>query len=154
MVRLPWSASWIVDGKVLAGPYPRTAGALASLAKAGIGLCVNLHERPLPADRLSALGLSELHLPVRDFTAPPPETLVTAVSAMDEALAIGKPVSVNCGWGFGRTGTVVACWLVGQGMSPGRAIALVRERRPKSIETTEQERAIHSFAASLSGGQP
>ena len=154
MARLPWSASWIVDGKVLAGPYPRSARSLTNLARAGIGLCINLHDRPLPADRLTALRMTELHLPVPDFTAPSPETLSQAVSAIDGEVASGRAVSVNCGWGYGRTGTVVACWLVSQGMAPSEAIGLVRERRPKSIETAEQELAVHSFAASLRAGQP
>ena len=153
MTRLPWLPSWIVEGKILAGPYCRSARSLARLAKAGIGLCVNLHERPLPADRLSSLGITHLHLPVPDFTAPSPETLAQAVSAIDETLSAGRAVSVNCGWGFGRTGTVVACWLVSHGMSPQEAINLVRVRRPKSIETVEQEQAIHSFAAKLHSEQ-
>lgn len=150
MARLPWSPSWIVEGKVLAGPYPKSRRSFTRLARAGIGLCINLHERPLPADRVSAHGMTELHLPVPDFTAPGAEILSAAVSAIDEALVSGRPVSVSCGWGFGRTGTVVACWLVSHGMSPDDAITLVRERRPKSIETSAQEQAIHSFAASRS----
>ena len=140
------SPTWIVPGKVLACPYSSAPEPLSRLAREGVGLCVNLHERALEPAWLLDHGLVELHLPVPDFTAPSPEVLSEAVAAIDRSLSDGRAVAVNCGAGLGRTGTVVACWLVRQGRSPEDAIALVRERRPGSIETAEQERAVHEFA--------
>jgi len=140
------SSDWIVDGKILASRYPGSTDAIAELASAGIHLCVNLHRTPLDADNLREHGLTELHLPVRDFTAPPDQVLARAVAAIDASLAAGQNVAVSCGGGLGRTGTVVAAWLVKQGLSADDAIQLVRQRRPGSIETRAQVRAVHRFA--------
>ena len=139
-------STWIEHGKVRASPYPADQHAVAHLASSGVTLCINLHERGLKPQWIQNYGLTELHLPVPDFTAPSPAVLAEAVAAIDETIATGAAVSVNCQGGLGRTGTVVAAWLVSQGLSAHDAIALVRARRPGSIETPDQEQAVHEFA--------
>ena len=48
--------------------------------------------------------------------------------------------------GHGRTGTMLACYLVKtRGMSGADAILETRRLRPGSIETAEQERAVVQF---------
>ena len=56
---------------------------------------------------------------------------------------------VHCGAGMGRTGTMLACYLVGQGYAAQDALAEVRQRRPGSVETLEQEAVIHEYANHL-----
>ncbi len=144
--------TWIVSGKLLASPYPADEPAIAQLANMDVGLCINLSEHRLHPAWLQCHGLTELHLPVPDFTAPSPALLAEAVAAINETIAAGAAVSVNCLGGLGRTGTVVAAWLVSQGMAASESIAFMRERRPGSIETREQEQAVHQFAETTNGG--
>jgi atypical dual specificity phosphatase len=61
-------------------------------------------------------------------------------------------VAVHCGAGLGRTGTVVAAYFVTRGMGPREAVAKVRDLRPGSVETAEQERAIEAYARRLKTG--
>ena len=61
-------------------------------------------------------------------------------------------VAVHCGAGLGRTGTVVAAYFVTRGLGPREAIVKVRDLRPGSIETVEQERAVEAFARRLKTG--
>jgi atypical dual specificity phosphatase len=92
-------------------------------------------------------GMSHLHLPIPDFTAPDEETIDRAVSFIRENVVEDLPVLVHCAAGLGRTGTVLACYLVSTGIEPGEAIARVREARPGSVETSAQELCVHEYAA-------
>ena len=56
---------------------------------------------------------------------------------------------MHCGAGMGRTGTMLACYLVGKGYSFQDALAHVRQRRPGSVETLEQEGVIRDYAEYL-----
>ena len=48
--------------------------------------------------------------------------------------------------GVGRTGTVLACYLVHRGATAVDAINRVRELRPGSVQTPEQEAAVLQYA--------
>ena len=142
---------WVIEERVLACAYPRREGTLRALAGRGVGTLVNLHRRPHDAARLQRHGLTEIHLPVRDFAAPTPEQLRAGVAAVDQALAGGGRVAVHCGAGLGRTGTLLACCLVGCGLDPEAAIGRVRAARPGAIETAAQVAAVHAFTRSSNG---
>jgi len=110
---------------------------------------VSLTETALPSAWLDAAGLTAVHLPVRDFTAPSLAQIREAVAAIGAARAAGEPVAVHCAGGKGRTGTMLACSFVAQGMGAKEAIAAVRAARPGSVETRGQARRIAEYAASL-----
>jgi atypical dual specificity phosphatase len=142
---------WVLPGQVLACAYPRTEPALAALAAAGVGVLVNLHSRPHAPGALARHGLAEVHLPTRDFAAPPQAVLGRGVAAVEGALAAGQRVAVHCGGGRGRTGTLLACLLVARGEAPAAAIAHVRRHRPGAVETRAQEAAVRAFARLVAG---
>ena len=55
-------------------------------------------------------------------------------------------VGVHCAMGRGRTGTMLACYLVAkEGYSGDAAIEETRRRRRGSIETRLQEQAVRDF---------
>ena len=145
--------TWLVDGRLLGCSYPRGERAMRALARQGVSLLVNLHERAHEPARLARHSITETHLPVADFTAPSPEQLEHGVAAIREALGAGKRVAVHCGWGLGRTGTLLACYLVSEGASVEEAIAKVREVRPGSVETEGQAAAIEAYAAGVTSDE-
>lgn len=136
---------WLVPGRVAACAYPRSEEELALLAGAGVGLLINLHVSPHDPATLARHGLTELHLPVPDYTPPALRQLARGVAALEDALAAGQGVAVHCGAGLGRTGTLLACYLVGRGLTADEAIARVRAARPGAIETPDQEETVRMW---------
>jgi atypical dual specificity phosphatase len=141
------NGDWLLPDELLGCAYPKTDAALEALQASGIRLLINLHERAHTTDRLAAYGLTSLHIPIADFSTPTPDQLEQAIGAIDAARARNERVAVHCGAGLGRTGTVLACYLVTQGETAHAAIQRVRELRPGSIETGEQAEAIRQFEA-------
>ena len=138
--------TWLDDEGLAACRYPRDGQALQDLADHGVSVLINLHERPHPEGVLARYGLTAVHLPVADFTPPSPVQLDQGVAAIERAVAAGQRVAVHCGAGLGRTGTLLACYLVKRGFGPAEAIARMRALRPGSIETPAQEAAVIEFA--------
>jgi len=153
---------WLVEGKLLAGEYPGsyhpqvTRQKLSKFLNAGILTFVNLTETEEPlepyADVLEELaaerGIEVKHVrhPIRDVSVPRDrEVMVGILQTIRDEIAAGRPVYVHCWGGIGRTGTVIGCWLVEEGLSGPKAIARIAELRKgttdryrRSPETDEQ----------------
>jgi atypical dual specificity phosphatase len=140
--------SWVVEGEIagMARPDFRSEAIWTWLAEQNIGLVVSLTHNAPDQGELAANGLELLHLPVPDFTPPSKETIDDFLKHARFYRHEGKGIVVHCGAGIGRTGTMIACYLVDKGFEPAEAIKLVREARPGSIETIEQERAVFALA--------
>ena len=142
----PRRYDWIIEGKLAASSYPRDDDHLRALHTAGVRALVTLHEWPVDQEKLDALGIAAQHYSVQDFAAPSLDQIEAAVAFIERKLAAGEGVAVHCAAGRGRTGTVIACYLVHQGYTPAEAIAHVRSRRPGSVETGEQQAIIYTYA--------
>jgi atypical dual specificity phosphatase len=139
--------NWLIDGQLAACVDPSVGQqAAAQLRRGGVRLLINLHERPDPPDLLAELGAETLHLPVASAYAPTQTQLDAGVAAIREALGRGEPVAVHCGAGLGRTGTLLAAYLISEGQTADEAIECLRAVRPGSVETLEQEQAIYEYA--------
>lgn len=149
---IPMNFSWLVDGKVAGHAAPASDEDLDYLRRQGLGALVRMaeaHRSRITSAQVEQYRLTDCHVPVKDFTTPTQEQLRHMVGFISESVAQGKPVGVSCRAGLGRTGTVLACYLVSKCLSAGQAINEVRTKRPHSIETGDQEAAICEYAQSL-----
>jgi atypical dual specificity phosphatase len=142
----PASFSWIDRPYLAASARPDGPEELAWLRQQGIQILLSLSEAPLRRDWVDDAGLLVMHVPVEDMVAPTQGQLDRCVSALNRARAQNMGVVVHCAAGLGRTGSILAAYLVAQGFTPRAAITRVRELRPGSIETEEQEWAVEEFA--------
>ena len=141
----PRNFSFVVEG-VLAGLARPCGDEVAALPELGIKGLVTLTETALTRDAVDRGGLEYLHLPVRDFAAPSMEMVEAFVEFVRRVRTErGGAVAVHCGSGMGRTGTMLACFLVSEGRGAAEAIAEVRRARPGSIETDGQERTVSAW---------
>ena len=136
--------SWVRDGRVagMALPHPEPWG---DLEAAGIGALLSLTEHPATTGPCPP-GFACLHVPLIDFGTPSLEDLERCVTWIDEQVEAGRGVAVHCFAGVGRTGTVLAAWMVSQGMEAGAAIEELRALRPGSVETRGQADCVRRFA--------
>ena len=86
-----------------------------------------------------------LHLPIPDMHPPALEDVIAFTKFVDESLKKKSPVVVHCSAGLGRTGTMLASYLVQMGSNTAEALAQVRKLRPGSIETADQELAVYDY---------
>jgi atypical dual specificity phosphatase len=112
----------------------------------GIGAILSLTETPLPAEALQRHELVTLHLPIDDQTAPTQAELIAALDFIDQQQVAGRAVLVHCRIGEGRTGSILAAYLIRQGASAEQALASLRAIRPGAISAPTQQDALATFA--------
>ena len=143
--------AWLEDGFVAACRSPRTERDLAFLVSTGVRALVRLAdetETGISSVEVLASGLADCYEPVEDWTAPSQDQIERIIKFMSDSLHVDKPVTVSCGAGCGRTGTILACYLVSLGNSAKDAIRQVIERRPCSREILSvpgQRESIYKF---------
>lgn len=144
---LPRNFSWLIESKLAGSGRPETEAEVKGLQTVGINAVISLTGTPLPPDAVSKYGFDFLHSHISG--APSPLQLSEIIDFIEARNAESKPVLVHCGEGKGRTGTVLAAYLVSRGLTADDAIRTVRELRPDSIENVEQENAVRLFEETL-----
>ena len=149
--------TWFVEGKLAASGRPHFDEDLEWLYQQGIRAIVSLTERSLRQEKSvqhNVNGFAYRHIPVRDETAPTLAQVDAFVRFVNEMNAQDQPVLVHCAGGYGRTGTMLACYLVSQGRHAADAIWEVRARRPGSIAVQAQVECVGNYEREQQGENP
>jgi len=145
----PYSFNWVIEGRLAGMGRPYGPGETDYLKAVGVDLLVSLTESPLADPIVKSAGCRNVHVPVPDLGRPSDDQIDQAVGEIDKTLKSGGRAVVHCGAGMGRTGLMLACYLVYTGKPADAAIAEVRGRRPGSIETIDQERCVREYEERL-----
>jgi len=134
---------WLLPSKLAGSAYPGTC--LDWLYhQMGIRTLVSLH--PLkPGDQVYAknLGMKIITVHIEDYTPGTYDQRNRALQAIQTSLSQAEPTLVHCKGGLGRTGMILALYLVREKRLEAKtAIQRIRNLRPGSIETPSQETAI------------
>jgi hypothetical protein len=122
---------WVIPGQFLAGEHPfgespvDAHNRIAELRSAGIDYFLDLTEpQEMPNYRLLLPRHAEyLRRPIPDTSVPrEPAHMQDIQGRIRAALAQDRCVYVHCRAGIGRTGTVVGCYFVEQGLDGNAAL--------------------------------
>lgn len=144
ITKRPTNFSWLIDAKLAGSGMPTTIEEINWIKNQGVKSIVTMTEYGLPDSWVDEVEY--LHVPTEDLSAPDIEKIDSTVDYIAERIKNGEPVMVHCAAGIGRTGTILASYLIKyQKMSAKDAIDKVREERPGSIQSTSQEIAVSSY---------
>jgi hypothetical protein len=151
---------WVVPGRFLAGPQPLVIQetsphqTIETLVSGGINAFIDLtypaemlgHSyQPIIEKMTDHPVIRYFNHPIRDFGLPTQEVMRGILDRINYLLDEGSNIYLHCYGGIGRTGTVVGCYLVEQGMTGSQALKQIADLRKDlswmrvpSPETTSQ----------------
>lgn len=149
----PSGFHWLVPGRLAGCPKPGVVHAvdhdLALLRRMGITMLINLTEHPFPQDALARHGLKGYALHVEDRRAPPLLWAKLLLAKMERFMRDGEVLAVHCLAGLGRTGTILCCWLIKEGLTAEEALRRVRSLDRGFVQSEEQEQLLRDLENNL-----
>jgi len=142
----PTGFVWVEKGKLAASGYPASRSQVEWLAKAGVNAILTLTADPLPIEFTKNLGLVTGHVAMEDHRPPSVDAMGKGAEFIESQIQAGKSVLVHCLAGEGRTGCVLAAYMIRtKGMGAHEAMAEIRKVKPQFVEW-RQEAAVRDFA--------
>lgn len=142
--------NWIIPNKILSfcGPhnksviengYPYHAPEVYFdyFRRNNISTIIRLNKRLYDAKRFEDAGFQHVDLFFVDGSTPSDEIVERFISVVDSARGA---VAIHCKAGLGRTGTLIACWMMKQyGVTAAESMAWIRICRPGSVIGPQQQ---------------
>ena len=135
---------WLIPEK-LGGMLRPPLKDLERLYKAGIRGIVSVMDEPSGIEEYREAGFQALWLPITGGKPPQTEQITEFMQFAKPLIESDRSLLVHCTSGNRRTGTLLASYLIAEGETPERAIALIKKARP----TAELREAQTEFLFNL-----
>ncbi|CAH2012483.1 unnamed protein product [Acanthoscelides obtectus] len=140
----PWFYTWVEHGQLAAFAWPQTKGNLTYMWNDGIRHIITLSPEKIPD--LTDTEFERTYIPIPECHAPTIEDIFKFISTIQFCKKRGLPVGVHCRMGLGRTGVMVAVYLMYfHGMEPIQALRNLRYLRPGSVDSEVQEKCVLEY---------
>jgi atypical dual specificity phosphatase len=167
----PTNFNWVIEGKLAGSGLPSSSKEIRWLAKQqGIRSIVTIKDKPLPSEWFGSSIISStnstieyfpkidyFHISIEDYGVPSVEELDYVVNYITRQIDKGKPVMVHCSGGRGRTGTILAAYLIKNekgDMNAEQAIKKINKiRGGESIQSKDQERIVFDYEKYINKSQ-
>ena len=106
---------------------------------------VEHHEAWVTSRQVNDVGLEDYNESIPDFEAPTRAQIEKIITYIDSHLEYDVPVGVSCNAGIGRSGVILACYLVRTGLTAKDALKLIEIKRGRGPEAPEQITAVEKY---------
>ncbi len=143
----PTGFVWVEKERLAGSGYPASRTQVEWLARTGIRGILSLTEEPLPSEWTRGLDIVTGHVAMQDHEPPSVESMDDGVGFILEQTGAGRPVDVHCLAGEGRTGCVLAAYLIRtRHIGADEAMSELRRLKPEFVES-RQEKAVREYAS-------
>ncbi|GAB1601654.1 dual specificity protein phosphatase CDC14B-like isoform X1 [Argonauta hians] len=144
--KIPKNFSWVVDGFLAALGFPNEAANMMYLVRHGIKYLISLTAELTPSLHGFEDKLVWSQIKIKDFSPPTLQQVDEFLKVVEKARSENSAVAIHCAHGKGRTGTMIACYLIKyHNQTASEALKNIRQSRPGSVETFQQEELIYMF---------
>ncbi len=149
---------WLKKGRLAGTPRPGVVQEikydLEALKRVGINCLVSLTERAPDVEDYRQYGIDNVWSAIPDMEGPSINQAVSLCQEIERRLRADEVLAVHCRAGLGRTGTLLAAYLIWEGEEALDALESVRKVEPRWVQSEEQVVFLEKFARAMKERAP
>jgi protein-tyrosine phosphatase len=144
----PTFFTWVRGSSLAASGRPYSKSQVDWLRDNGVSAILSLTEEPLPSDWTR--GIETRHIFMKDHAPVSHADMRLGADYIAAAISDGKVVLVHCLAGKGRTGSVLAAYMMAyEGKTARQALDDLRSKRDGSVELPQEQNVVEFEAVAL-----